>query len=174
MRPLALAALALACIGCTRIWPFNRMGAAATASTAAAPPAVLVSGANDAGLKATVNATKESRRALAVTLTLANSGTQAIEFRNPVSLRVAGFKVAADGREGIGADGGKLESKRTAAAQLKRLAAGGSLAFELKYTFDPALTHESYPWTLVISNAWIGEQKLADITLTYTPPRDAQ
>ena len=166
--PLALALACCACLACTRIWPFNRLGARPSETTAA-----VASASNDAGIKATVSSVKERSKLLTLTLTLANGSTQGIEFRNPPSLRVAGFKLAADGREGIGADGGKLD-RRTPAALLKELAPNAKTEVELRYAFEPPLAHESYPWTLTVSNLWAGGQQLGDITLTYAPPAGAK
>jgi hypothetical protein len=157
---VAALALSLAACGCT-LWPFHR--------SPSAPPAPLATATSDAGLKAAVTSTKERRGSLVITLTLTNAGTQAIQFKSPVASRVAGFAVAADGRERVGADGGRID-KPTPAAQLKSLAPGAKADLELHYTFEPALAHDSYAWTLTIGNLFEGEQKLADLTLSYTPP----
>ncbi len=135
------------------------------------PETVVLNGsdANDAGVKATATSMKERDKTLYINVTLQNTGKQTVLFKNPESLRVGGFKVAADGREAIGADAGKMQATKARAARLRELAPGAEAELDLKYTFEPALAHNTYPWTLTITNMFIDDKKIPDLTLSYAP-----
>jgi hypothetical protein len=128
-----------------------------------------VTGTNDAGVKAVARITKERSRTLYITVNIANGGNKTVLFRNPESDRVPGFKVVADGHEAQGADAGHYASTKSLAARLHELAPGAETEFEIKWTWDPPLAHETYPWALTITNMFINDDKLGDITLSYAP-----
>jgi hypothetical protein len=133
------------------------------------PPKLTGVTAANESLRATALTTAEDSRDLHITVRLVNTGDQPVLFRNPESLRVSGFKAAADGREAVGCDAGRFESTKSAAARLKELPPGAESEVAMKWSFDPRLAHDSYPWTLTISNMYVGDQKLADVVLTYHP-----
>jgi hypothetical protein len=128
-----------------------------------------ISASNDAGIKVTVTSVKEKDKSLVLLVTLRNDGKDTVTFKNPESLRVGGFKVAADGREAIGADAGKMQVTKSRSSRLKELAAGAESELDLKYTFEPALAHSRYPWTLTISNMFVDDKKIGDVTIAYSP-----
>jgi hypothetical protein len=128
-----------------------------------------VTGQNDSGVKVTAKVTKERSRTLYITLNIVNSGDKTVLFRNPESERVPGFKAAADGREAQGADAGHYAATKSMAARMHELAPGGEADLEVKWTWDPPLAHETYPWTFTLTNLFVNDTKLGDVTLTYAP-----
>ncbi len=124
---------------------------------------------DDYGVTLTAISQKERADSLVIRLRLENKGDHAVFFHNPESLRVAGFAVSADHREPQGADAGRYESTKSKAARLDVLAPGTSAEFEVRWTFEPALAHAVYPWTLGISNMATESRKLGDLTVSWSP-----
>jgi hypothetical protein len=135
------------------------------------PPAAFhaLTASNDAGVRVTVLGAKEHAKSLVLTLRIDNTSGEPLLFKNAESKRVSGIAIVADGHEARGADAGHQEAGRSPAARLRELPAGTEANFDAKWSFDPPLAHESYPWSMTVGNLFAGDRHLTDVTLTWTP-----
>jgi hypothetical protein len=124
---------------------------------------------NSAGLKASVSVKRQDNRWFVIGLTLENTGTKAIQVKNPESEKISGMRLKAGDHDAIPAEAGKWKFTKAGAAKLSEIAPGGLSDFEVKWKFDPKLEKDEYDWSLTITNLFIGEQKIDDLVLSNKP-----
>ncbi len=111
---------------------------------AATPRFVPLTTRNDAGIRLEVLGQKERDSRLVLTIRLVNDGTRLVQIHNPAAGRVAGFALTADNHPAQGADAGSYAA-RSQAAQIEVLPPGTESQFDISWTFDPRLAHDTLP-----------------------------